>query len=423
MQPTPEDSALRAVELILDATFNFRQKGPEHNFLTGPPQIPKWAHSIVAKLFFSELGLLQTARHLRTCGPAYLLNLSIRELDRMITDFVVANYWLLHSETWGRSSTASFAKQVSIQTKIRLAMELGASHILRPRNVLTLFPLVTVEVATDFDSEVFFLIRPASLNSERLRRPVPANSLLPELFPPIPDWTGVRETPAAWLGIRSPTLSTSKKMRNAILGTIALLPHPRERHLFTGRKMFGGYITLDDGWTIGTGMHHTPPLSQNIVINDKDSTWLSILASKLTEHGPTARKQLNAIEYYYRAWALSEIERFPILFMALDAIFGDAAQATQSVVSAIGPVMGSTYDQQRLKKLMSLRASVIHGGAPDVYDSHKYFAYFEKYLTDPIYDLELIAARCLQSVVFENTLTSRPHTYAELIREKTGVEV
>ncbi len=35
--------------------------------------------------------------------------------------------------------------------------------------------------------------------------------------------------------------------------------------------------------------------------------------------------------------------------------------------------------QKGLKLLLKLRASVIHGGAPDVYDSEKYHRYLETY--------------------------------------------
>jgi hypothetical protein len=289
--------------------------------------------------------------------------------------------------------------------------------------MLTLFPLVTIKVARNFDSESFFLVQPSSLSTDRLKQPEHSHNFLSEQFPPLRDWTGTREMPSAWLGVHAPALSTSKKLRNAILGSVALLPHPRERYMFTGRKMFGGHITIDNGWSVEFGAEHTPPLAQDIVIDSQDHEWLSILTAKFSDTAAKTRKQINALEYYYRAWSLSEVERFPIFFMALDAIFGDASQATQAVVDAVGPVMGPSYDQGRLKQLLSLRASVIHGGAPDVYDSSKYFAYYEKYVQDPIYDLELITARCLQSVVFGGVLVSRPHTYADLIKAKSGIDM
>jgi hypothetical protein len=66
---------------------------------------------------------------------------------------------------------------------------------------------------------------------------------------------------------------------------------------------------------------------------------------------------------------------------------------------------------------LSLRASVIHGGAPDVYDSDSYHRYYENYGDDPIRDLELIAARSLRSVIFAGALVEHPDPYADLIRD------
>ena len=102
--------------------------------------------------------------------------------------------------------------------------------------------------------------------------------------------------------------------------------------------------------------------------------------------------------------------------MALDAVFGDAGQATQAVVDAIGQRDDMNFDYRRLRLLLSLRASVIHGGAPDVYDSDSYYRYYENYGDDPIRDLELITARCLRFTIFGTALVEHPDPYADVIR-------
>lgn len=408
MQPTTQ-SIPQAVELLLAATFNVRQDGRRENFLFGRPEAGVWARNMGTEIFHTKLGLLKAALHVRNCGPAYLRNLSIHELEEKLTHFLIENYWFLANETWARKFACSYAEQVSSDTKAKLTEVLAKSEIFTPRSVPTLFPLVPIRVAINFDSELFFLIQPSALDARRLGKPLQPQDLIPEQFPPISNWQGVRETPGAWLGIRAPTLYTARKLRSAILGAVALLPHPRKRHMFSGRKMFGGHITINEGWSIALGEGHTPPLYEDIVIDTDDHAWLSVLAVKLGNTETDARKHVKALEYYYRAWPLDEVERFPVLFMALDAIFGDASQATQAVVDAVGPVMGPDYDHGRLKLLLSMRASVIHGGAPDVYDTSKYFKYYERYIQDPIYDLELITSRCLQSVIFGGTLVSRQH--------------
>ena len=71
-------------------------------------------------------------------------------------------------------------------------------------------------------------------------------------------------------------------------------------------------------------------------------------------------------------------------------------------------------------QLAKLRAGVIHGGAPNIYEASVYQQYYANYRRDPIRDLELATARCLQAEIFGGALTERPHTYAELIRQVTG---
>jgi hypothetical protein len=82
--------------------------------------------------------------------------------------------------------------------------------------------------------------------------------------------------------------------------------------------------------------------------------------------------------------------------------------------------MGPEYTSERIRLMLGLRASVIHGGAPNVYESSKYEEYYRTYERDPVRDLELIVARSLQQVVFPGVMTERPHTHADLILRETG---
>jgi hypothetical protein len=43
---------------------------------------------------------------------------------------------------------------------------------------------------------------------------------------------------------------------------------------------------------------------------------------------------------------LDEAERFPWLFMALDAIFRDVSQATQAVINAMGEHAGTRFEYE-----------------------------------------------------------------------------
>ena len=128
------------------------------------------------------------------------------------------------------------------------------------------------------------------------------------------------------------------------------------------------------------------------------------LSNKLQSTDREAVQELKVLEYYYRSWFLPPHERFPILCMALDAVFGDTSQATQAFVEGVINTLDEEIRETQLKLLAKLRASVIHGGAPDVYDSSKYPKYCKRYWCDPIRDLELVVTECLRKKVFQGKL-------------------
>lgn len=406
-----------AVELILRASFCQVQDGGHIQFLFGRPGAPMWSMNLGAEVYFSRLGLLKASLLVRKIGPLYLRSLPIKEIESRLMNFVRDNYGYLAGSVWGQVFRESFSYRVSPEVRGQLASALQASALFSPAIYVTVFPLVPITVQEDFESEAFFLVKPTSLGPAHVGS---SGDLRSEQFPPVPYWEGRVERPTAWLGVRAAAEQSAKRTRNVVLGALALLPHPRERHMFSGRSMFGGTASFNNGWTFSFGAPVTPALMEDLTVGSADLSWLALLSEKIGNSADSVRRQMKALEYFYRAWPLPEVERFPVLFMALDAVFGAASLHTQAVANAVGAEFGAEYNVARLKLLMKLRAAVIHGGAPDIYDNSSYIKYYETYEQDPIYDLELIVSRSLQSVVFEGRMTSREHTHAELIRTKYG---
>lgn len=379
---------------------------------------------------YDNRGLLHAALFMRRNAAPHLRSLSIGDVEKALTDFISSNFWIIGHDAWdgcllglGGESDAPFSAFVSNSTKAHLAEAILASDLFTEPRHLFVFPLVVLQIEQDFECPEFFLVKPEGLTLDRMPPGYVAADLQVESFPPFQRWDGVRKSPRSWLGVRAGTLEVAKRNRAAILGSIALLPHRLERYLFTGRTLFGGICTFNGSLTMTSGDPHTPALSEDIVISSGDNGWLTILAAKIASPVKIDKRQMRALEYFYRAWMPDPTRRFPTLFGALDAIYGDAGRATQSIIDAVGPVMGPAYDYERLKLLLGLRASVIHGGAPNVYESSDYHRYYERYEEDATRDLEVIVAKCLQSVIFGSTMQERPHTYAALIKEHTGREV
>jgi hypothetical protein len=388
------------------------EQGLRSSFMFGKPGAPHWDKRMGVDLYYRANKLIRAALYVRQHGPTYLRYLAIGDIWNMLQNFVIENYWYLVADTFLKQFDGSYAEQVSVAAKIQFAGALAASEIFQPRNEVSLFPIVPVQVIDDFDSEPFFPLKGARLPSD-----IDPRHISPESFPPLSDWTGRKELPGSWLGVRSPAVQASNKIKVAILGALALTHLPRYRHLFSGRKIFGGRCTITDTVTTSFGESHTPPLMHDIIINVQDHVWLNIIASKLMTNERAIRRQLRALEYFYRAWQLEPSERFPILCMTLDAIFGDANHATQAVIDGVRGVLGSHIRDARLRDLMDLRASVIHGGAPDVYDSRKYGRYYDDYEADPIHDLELVVASCLRLKIFKGALKEQPDPNAKIIAE------
>lgn len=411
---------MQAVSLLLAAMFNARHPDRRRSsFMFARPGEPVALARLGTEINYDSKALLQTALHLRRHGSPHLRSLSIGEVERQLTKFITDHYWLIAEEAFAQRFDCSYDEHLSNNAKEQLAAAAATSDLFTEPEQITLFPLVPIEVEASFDSTTFFICSPAELPAHLARHQVSVD-LAPDSFPPVREWDGARHSPTSWLGVNAPTLDAAKRMRAAVLGAVALLPHHYERYQFSGRTMFGGFTTFQRGFTLSFGDPHTPALMTNIVIGPVDRPWLEDLATKLVSSVKADRRQMRSLEYYYRAWAPDPVKRFTTLFAAIDAIFGDASQATQAVVDSVGPMMGPEYTSERVRLMLGLRASVIHGGAPNVYESSKYEEYYRTYETDPVHDLELIVARCLQQVIFLGVMSERSHTHADLIFRETG---
>ena len=128
-------------------------------------------------------------------------------------------------------------------------------------------------------------------------------------------------------------------------------------------------------------------------------------------------KKLKSLQYFYRAWFLPDSERFAIDCITIDSLFGDANGATEAVARGVDELFGGKLDRARVLLLMRLRNSVIHGGAPDVYDSSKYARYYRDYGDDPIADMSALVAECLRRKVFGGQFREQLDPYAEVIAQ------
>ncbi|TXR50449.1 hypothetical protein [Phyllobacterium endophyticum] len=402
------------VERLLDAiTLTIGEDGMMSSFFFGKPGSRIHDRRMGTEIYYHQREMTLAVLYVRKHGPLYLRYLPIRKIWNMLQDFISENYWYLADECFGPRFKGTLAKNVSHATKERLSDAIATDSIFVPVTELSLFPLVSVKVTASFDSDAFFLAGDDGLTPARL--PTGAQ------FPPIAEWDGKKHVTSAWLGVHSPAPAAAERQKAIILGAIALTPLPGYRYIFSGRTMFGGRCTIGSTATTSFGDSHTPPMMHDIIITERDHEWLGILADKLNRNEKALRRQMRALHYFYRAWPLDPSERFAPLCMSLDAIFGEAGSAAQAIIDSVRSVVGSHVEDARLRKLMDLRAAVLHGGAPEVYDSSKYDEYYEAYGTDPIREMELVVAHCLRARVFDFKLIEHDDPNADVIRQAQSV--
>lgn len=410
-----------AANLILLSMFKKSDSGFFSDFMIlRPGEHPAFA-KFGATVYYHRRELVRAILFIRKNGSNYLKYLSVGDIWDIVTDFVMSNYWTIYNETMFVDFDGPYASFLSENAKNVFAQALSQSRLFSPTNTLTIFPLSSLHVVKSFDCNKFFFTKAdKKLGQERLPENVMEEWIIGDRFPPESDFKGRVEIPQSWLGIRSPDYRVSEKIKTAILGALALTQNDRVRRRCSDRHSFGGYANIGTSMTCAFGQPHMPPLMHDIRITNDDSGWLSIISDILSSNSKQHRRYVKALEYYYRSWFLSEPERFPILCMALDGVFGDENHATRSVIDAIRTTIGAHIQDTRLRSLMEIRASVIHGGAPDVYDSRKYATYYDEYGVDPIRDLDIILAQCLRNEIFGDAMTEHPHPEAELIAKLRG---
>jgi hypothetical protein len=349
---------------------------------------------------------LRAVLFIRKHGPSHLRVMSVPDLHSLVTNFIRDNYWLISAGEFSRDHKRSYAEQIDTKSKSDLADALRDSLLFNPINKLTLFPLTAILIKDKFVCPSFFLMSPNDITIDQSPLGIQSPKIEPTHFPPVLESNVLRQPCESWLGVHSPLIQISSKRKSAILGAIALTPTLWRRYIFSGRPVMGGWCTLtkSEYTTSASGDPHIPPLMNNLVLTEADHKWLKILSELFENVDIQARKQVKALEYFYRAWFLDSHERFPLLCMALDSLVGAARRHTSEAVDFVKRTIETPIDKNRLVLLMKIRGAVIHGAAPDVYDSEHYAAYYATYEIDPLRDIELIVAECLRKNIFQDVL-------------------
>ncbi|RVC29578.1 hypothetical protein [Mesorhizobium sp. M7A.F.Ca.CA.004.04.2.1] len=403
---------------LLAATYNtVGEDGLASAFILGRRDRHPALGGISVALFFRRKKLMPAVMKLRSLGPPHLRYLPLGHSFEKLRSFLTDRYHLVAGNNIFSRAETSLLERISKEQVDLLVDQFAESDILTPPLETCLFPLVTIQMRDAFEGAVFSLSTATGLAAQTPLANLPRGYVDGHLFPPFSDWKHKTQTPTSWLLVTAPSPEVAKKYRASILGAISLTVMHHYRHQFTGRKVFGGVVGVRDGWSFSDSSPHTPALGEDVVLGVEDGVWLEVIDRALASSSEADIKKLKSLQYFYRAWFLPDSERFPIDCITIDSMFGDANGATEAVARGVDELFGGKLDRTRVLLLMRLRNSVIHGGAPDVYDSSKYARYYRDYGDDPIADMSALVAECLRRKVFDGQLREQPDPYAEVIAQ------
>jgi len=392
-------------------------KGRSVSFLYGSVGCADYDKRMGTELYFDEELLLETAFYLRENGAFHLKRIPIKSIESMIKEFITAHYGYLAEESFMANFTCSYDEFISDSAKNDFSNALATSKMLAPKDIFVTYPIQIINPSNEYCSDIFSIVKAKSLF--KATSPVELNNfdITPDIFPPSQRLSNKHYEFQSWLCVAAPDLEAANKKKFAILGALALKYDDNIRHQFNSKKLVGGYCSYSDEMSLTIGAGHTPSVHQDLVITTKDSAFLQKLEKFFESKENDDFRKLRALEYFYRAWFLEESERFPFMFMALESLYGDGTQPTLSVIKGVKQAVGFDLCEKRIRLLAELRGSIVHGGAPEIYDSKKYAKYYKRYKTCPSRDLGILVAECIRVTAFDSLVPVQENEYQEQINE------
>ncbi|WP_127598178.1 hypothetical protein [Nitratireductor alexandrii] len=409
---------LEIVSLVLAAYYRLPGADRTYEQVSVVESKGGWDHAgLTERAFVSSAGIAAAALVLRERGPKHFSDESIAFSIRTLRAFFREHHYIVASELADWPADQSYRAMISDAGKAALAAMLANSCVFNPQSRLLLFPLTPVLVEAPFVGQNFFIVPPDKLTAE-LPAALQRLDLVTTQMPPLRREGRAVEPVGSWLGARGPSDNTAKKIKRIVLGALALAPIYRERYGFVLRPSVRNYLSVHREIVVVTSNPHTPPLADGLRIRVCDHVWLRILDSIIASSEKLERSKRNALDYFFRGWFLDPVERCPIMFMALEALFENReGQATQRLREGMLTTLDAGHALPQINKMIALRNSVIHGGSPDVFASSIYQKYWSRFGTDISIDLEVATAKCLRKHVFGDAFVPQGDPHEELVAE------
>ena len=402
---------------VLKATFRPGDNGRSrsHAFMYGRKGASSWESCGGTEVHYDERLMLEAAFLAREIGAPYLQKVPVDTILNLCRNLISENYIIWADETFLAEFNTSYFDFISESSLIEFSREIKESEVFKPSQLLFVFPIQTVCIEEEYQGENYRLINPKSLNDIKNPFDIISFGFEANLFPPSKRLSNRFYPFSSWLCVTSPHIKEAHKNKAAILATLSLKYKYGLRYQFNMVRHIGGYCSFGKDMTNVIGDSHTPSVSQDINVTKIDLPALKMLDYLLSSSEKEDKRKIKALEYLYRAWFLDESERFPFLFMCLESLYGDADNATQSIIDGIKSAVTINVPDTRLRLLIKLRGSIVHGRAPEIYDSRKYSQYYKRYNICPSRDLGILVAACINFTVFKCLIMEQQDEHQAII--------
>lgn len=404
---------------ILKATFRTDGKGraSKHSFMYGKKGAPSLQFISGTTVYYDEDTMLEAAFSAKEFGHKYLKQIPISAIISICKKSISDNYSIWADETFMKEFDSSYYDFVSEKALLLFSKAVADSEIFNPEQKFFTFPIQTIRAENEYIGKNFSLLKPNSLSDVKKPFELKSFNVNGQRFPPLNETNNHYYPLKTWLCTTSPHLREAQKNKAAILAVLSIKYDNFLRYQFNLSRHVGGYCSFGSNqMSFSIGAPHTPSVSEDLILKEMDIPVLETLDSLLDSPEQEASRKVKALEYFYRAWFLDESERYPFLFMCLESLYGDSMNATQSIIDGVKNVLNIDISESRIRLLIQLRGSVIHGRSPEIYDSRKYAKYYKRYRICPSKDLALLVAACLNSTLFDNRIAKQNSKHRDMLK-------
>lgn len=395
---------LEAVDLILDSIYSTgEQQQLLANFtIKNPEEKISFLYSGIGTTIYirDDKSYLKAIVYIKKNGLSYLDELSIFEVRKLVTNFVIRNFWYIKDGELSRNHSISYRDQISDLPKINFAKALLKSDLFSVSNIIYLYPFNSIISKVKLKGSNFFILDAKDISlSDTSFENLKANIDFSK-YPCLIDERRNSRLIRTWIGIKAPNEKTAAKILSSILGTLALFESSKKRYIFSGITPDTGCCYFsENSYTFRETEPNLPSLYYNLqvehhllgILNELDEVILNKIQGS---------KKISSLINFYKSWFEKDGERYRTLFSSVDSLLETKSNHSRVFTDFVINHTNNQFDNDRIRLLLSIRGDVVHGKSPNLYECRDYELYVEKYLSDPLHDIQDIVEICLKNFIF-----------------------